>query len=692
MNSIFSQDTRLGQLHTVLGENALVLLRFSGSDHLNDLFEYEVDCLSKIPDIDFDAIIGTHASIKINSQSYGDRLYDGIVTEAKWRGFGENGTRYQLTLRPWFWLADQRRNQRIFHKMSVVSILKELLAPYARLGAPALQITLLDNYPELEYTVQYRESDMQFAMRLMERFGISFHFTHEMGGHTMVLTDDVASHPSVAGGTRDYKPYVGQHNAEAEHFWEWQPGRRLTTGAMRLTDYNFKRPRAAMEAERVGDARHAEGQIESYDYPGDYLSLGQGNDVVQLRMKAERGQDARHTAVGDCVSLGSGMRVTLTGDHIESVHGKGYLCLSATCSFVAESYGSLNDEAQGVSSDEYAYTGQYVLMPETAPMVPERKTPIPVVQGPQTATVVGEGEIDCDEFGRILVHFHWDLEKAYSMRCRVSQNWASKGWGGMVIPRIGMEVVVEFLEGDPDKPLVTGCVYNGANMPPYRLPEHKTRSTFKTDTHQGSGYNELRFEDEKDEEEIFLHAQKDHNTVILNNESHKIGNMRTKSVGVDQKERIGRDKEINVTRDHVETIGQDERKFVRRNAEREVTKDSFDYVNNHRVEYTYANHKEEVGANHYLKVEGNSDVIVGQKLFQRSQVQVLHAKDKFIIGGPGGTIEINGSGVVIRSPNIQLKGPVQVSSGAPDQIASLESAVNEGLDLAQICARKLTDE
>jgi len=156
-------------------------------------------------------------------------------------------------------------------------------------------------------------------------------------------------------------------------------------------------------------------------------------------------------------------------------------------------------------------------------MLPERKTARADVRGPQTAVVVGEGEIDCDEFGRILLRFHWDLDGAWSMRCRVAQNWSGNGWGGMVIPRVGMEVLVEFLDGDPDKPLVTGCVYNGRNKVPYELPRHKTRSTFRTDTHQGTGFNELRFEDANGEEEIYVHAQKDRNTVIENDDTKLVG-------------------------------------------------------------------------------------------------------------------------------------------------------------------------
>jgi type VI secretion system secreted protein VgrG len=171
----------------------------------------------------------------------------------------------------------------------------------------------------------------------------------------------------------------------------------------------------------------------------------------------------------------------------------------------------------GVAGD--AYRGAYTFVPLSAPFAPTRRTPVPVVQGPQTAMVVGDGEIDCDEFGRILVRFHWDLEGAHSMRCRVSQAWASQGWGGIVIPRIGMEVVVEFIEGDPDKPLVTGCVYNGKNGAPFGLPASKSKSGFKTQTHQGSGFNELSFEDQAGREMLFVHAQKDLSRVILDNES-----------------------------------------------------------------------------------------------------------------------------------------------------------------------------
>ena len=541
MNAPFKQTERLGRLSTALGSDVLALLRFDGTDHLNDLFEYRVEALAIRDDLDFDALVGTHATVEVEAHDQ-MRPFDGIVTSARWAGVGENGHRYDLTLRPWFWLAGRRRNQRIFHNKTVVEILQELLGEYAGLGDPALEISLSKSYPKLEYTVQYRESDLDFARRQMERAGISFHFRHSIGSHTLVLTDDVLAHPEI--GARPFKRYDGHHQYEQEHFWDWAPERNITTGAVRLVDYNFKKPNQAMETEHMGDAAHAQGQIESFDYPGDYLAQDVGKLVAGLRTEQERGADRRNRAVGDCVSLGAGMRMTLTGDQVPGL-GETYLCLSASHHFVSEAYGS-----GGQGSDGYSFTGSYVLMPDTAPMAPPKRTPVAVVQGPQTAMVVGEGEIDCDEYGRILLRFHWDLANAYSMRCRVSQNWAGGGWGGMVIPRIGMEVLVEFIDGDPDKPIVTGNVFNGKNGVPYELPANKTRSTFRTNTHNGqgnaTGFNELRFEDQSGEEEIFMHAQKDMSIEVLND--------RAKRVARNQAEEVGVDKSIQVGGDHDELI------------------------------------------------------------------------------------------------------------------------------------------
>ena len=677
MQSLFSQSNRMGRLSTVLGADVLVLQRFEGSDHLNRLFDYQVDCLAGHSDLDFDALIGTHATVTLATQEGGAQAFDGIVTEARWLGAGDNGHRYRLRLQPWAFLAGLRRNQRIFHNKTVVEILTELLGAYADAGA--LTVKLTADYPELEYTVQYRESDLDFATRMMERHGISYHFTHAEGAHEMVLSDLAESHVSL--GMRPFKPDDGHHQEAISHFWDWHPARRITTGAIRLTDYNFKKPTAAMETEHTGDAAYAQGQIESFDWPGDYLDQGRGRVMAQLRSTGERGQDRRYEAVGDIVDLRGGLRVSLGGDPVPGT-GDDYLCLSATHSYTSDNYGS-----GGAAGDGYAYSGRYLMMPASAPMLPELKTPRADVRGPQTAVVVGEGEIDCDEYGRILVRFHWDLEGAWSMRCRVSQNWAGNGWGGMVIPRIGMEVLVEFLDGDPDKPLVTGCVYNGKNKVPYDLPANKTVSTFKSDTHQGSGYNEFRFEDERGREEVFMHAQKDHNTIIENDESHTIGHDRTKSVGNDQSESIGHDKMISVSNDHRETIGNDMLYTVGRNQQESYGKDHIHRVGNIHKQSIHADHLYETGRNFNGEVFGRYTLDVGESITNNTKIHTLMAFEKLVLKGPGGKITLDASGITLEAANIRLKGNVTMGGSGGAQVPTLQMAAREGLPLCEECAK-----
>ncbi|KIT15577.1 type VI secretion system Vgr family protein [Jannaschia aquimarina] len=541
MNALFSQDARQGRLTTTLGKDALVLLRMDGTEELSGDFEWRVEALSTRGDVDLHALLGTPATVEVDLAG-GTRHFDGVVCEARHAGVSENGFRYDLVLRPWLHVAGLRRNMRIFHNKTVVQIVEEVLSAYADLGEPHLEVALTEDYPVLEYTVQYGESDADFVRRQLERFGITWSWVHGDGTHAMRLTDLPESHALVPGGDRPYYGVEGHHLAEEEHFRTWSSAERITTGAVRLTEYNFKTPRAMQEVDRMGDASHPHGQVESYDWPGDYLDQGGGRGVVARRAQGERGQAPRHRATGFVASLGAGGRVTLAGDRVENATGRTFLCLRAEHRFRSQAYGTGDAQA-----DEVPYEGSYVLMPDDAPLVPERRTPGPKVQGPETAVVVGEGEIDCDEHGRILARFHWDDTGAHTMRMRVSQNWASKGWGGMVIPRIGMEVIVEHLRGDPDKPIVTGCVFNGVNYAPYALPANKTKSVFRSDTHKGRGFNELTFEDDRGREEVYLHAQKDQTIHVENN--------RAKRIDVNQFESVGHNKAIEVGNNHEEVVG-----------------------------------------------------------------------------------------------------------------------------------------
>lgn len=682
MNAPFLQANRRAQLETVLGPDVLVLLRMDGEEELSGDFTWTIQALSADPHLDLNELLGTHATVEMKVAG-GMRYFDGIIAEAEWCGMEENGNRYDLVLRPWFHIAGLRRNQRIFHNQTVNAILDNVLNDYASLGSPHMEMQLTQDYPELEYTVQYNESDADFARRMMERFGITWHWVHSNGNHTLVLTDLVNTHQDVPGGTRPYYGVDGYKMHDEEHFSEWRGGARVTTGAVRLTEYNFKTPNASQEVSEVGNAEHANGQVESFDWPGDYLNAGEGGQTVARRIAEETGQALRTIAKGDVASLGAGICVTPSGNTLPGATGNRFVCLRANHEFRAQAYGTGN--AQG---DEEAYRGTYILMPDTAPFRPERRTRKPLVHGPQTAVVVGAGEVDCDEYGRILVRFHWDLDGANSMRCRVSQNWASKGWGGMVIPRIDMEVVVEFLEGDPDKPLVTGCVYNGANDVPYPLPANKSKSTFRTDTHEGSGFNELMFEDQADEELIYMHGQKDQEIEILNDRSKSIGRDESNAIGRDRSQSVGQDETMAVGRDQSESIGRDVIYQVARNQQESYGKDHVHFVGNIHKQDIYADHIIQTGRNRQETVAGKSILDVTQSITNNTGKHTLMAFEKFTIKGPGGKITIDGSGITLEAARINLKGSVSMGGGGSAQVPTLQGAANNAMPLVEECIKQ----
>ncbi|MEJ6404138.1 type VI secretion system Vgr family protein [Yoonia sp. 2307UL14-13] len=763
MSISFDQTGRFGRLTTNLGDSALALMRFNGEDAVNALFTYYVEAISLEPDIDLGGLIGSHANIAFETLIGETRHFDGIVTEAENMGGSTNGNLYRLTLRPWFWLCGQRKNHRIFHNKTVVQIIEEVFGDWSGASDPLFENRLASNYPELEYTVQYGESDLDFITRQMERFGISYHFTHTDGGHTLVMTDMSENFTPLSGQTRPYVNAVGEYNMEEEHFWGWKAGRGLTTGAVRMADFNFKTPKKAMEVDRAGDPGYdAHGAIESYYYPGDYPDQGAGKSLSNLRLTQEQSRDRRHRVQGNVTTLSSGMIVGPKEQKAPVVKPGPYVCLMARHSYTSDSYGSGDTD-----TDEMAYRGEYVLTELDAPYAPERKTARPIIHGPQTAMVVGEGEIDCDEHGRILVRFHWDLAGANSMRCRVVQTSASGEWGGMIIPRIGMEAVVEFLEGDPDKPMVTGCVFNGGTDSPYQLPAHKTKHVMRADTHQGSGFNEISFEAEAGQENMAIHAQKDQTIRVLNDQSANIAANRIENIGANAStaitanmmERVGANKSITVggggsagLLQMLMPLVQAGGKFLKKGAQKGgapgsvmtfaggvagvadmpkelaaiAQKQSFSGSGEHRsgggaaqllqgaimsallgklmpetgsMNTTVERHKKDtigqsateqigvakntvvgnvmttsVGKLKKTKVGEDYELETKKSIFSRTRKHVLHAKDKFTIAGPGGTIIIDKSGITIKTKHLKVKSPkVDFTSGAPDQVDALKS-------------------
>lgn len=657
MNVVLKQDRRAGVLTTPLGTDQLVLSRFDGSEGVSELFEWRIEALSNDGDLDFDALLGKNATLTIHGTAGGTRHFDGIVTETQWLGVRDHFHCYRLVLRPWLWVLSHRTDCFIFHEKTVPQIIAEV---FARHGALAdFEDRTSASYPPLEYCVQYRESDMSFVTRLMEEYGISYFFTHEEGAHRLVMTDGNAQFDAVPRGSRPYLPLAGQDRRTEECLHHFIPERRFASGKATFRDYNFKSPSAQMEAEQAGTGAYEHADKELYDYPGRYEKQGQGKILSRIRMESEEALDRRCLASGNCVTLFPGGTMSLTG-HPFASYNKEYVLLRCQHSFISQQYRS---GAGSIGED--SYEGQYEMIDSAIPIRPQRVTPKPMVHGPQTAIVVGKDgeEIDCDEYGRILVRFFWDRKNDQSMRCRVAQNWASKQWGGMIIPRIGMEVMVEHLEGDPDRPIVTGCVYNGENMPPYTLPRFKTRSTFKSDSHKGNGYNELRFEDEKDAEEVFLHAQKYLNAIVLDDETWDVGGNRDFKIAKSQSQRIGQDKDMTVGGDHREQVGASRSETIGANYARSVGSNESVTIG--------SNQSVAIGGNMSQSIAGNTRFEIGGKAHLSTDSSQYFDAGTDIVIDAGTTIclKVGGNYIKIGPAGIEIEGTmVRVNcGGSPSQ-------------------------
>jgi type VI secretion system secreted protein VgrG len=509
------QDKRPGEFNSPLGKDKLSLTRFDGSEGLGELFDYRVEAVSSQKNIDFNAALGHNCSVTLKSANGPDRIFNGVLVETQWVGSTEDLFIYRLVLRPWLWLLSRTSDCRIWHNKTALDIIKEV---FRDRGFTDYRDATTSGFPTLEYCVQYRETDLNFICRLLEKHGVYFFFEHSDSRHMLVLADAKSSHKPVPG--HEATPFFPgrQERRDVENFSHWTSERRFRSGKYELKDYDFKQPGKNLKADKSVAAKYSKGQMEIFDYPGLYVERSDGETFAKVRLDADQAHDRRRYAAGNAISLFPG-GLTKLERHATDSENIEYLVLRASHSFVAQDYRS-----GGAGGDDYS--GSYELLDSSIPYRSPLVTPKSVIHGPQTARVVGKDgeEVDVDEYGRILVLFHWDRKQKQSCRVRVAQVWAGNKWGGQFIPRIGMEAVVEFLEGDPDRPLVVGTVYNGDNKHPYALPDNKTQSGLKSDSSLGhSGYNELMFEDKKDSEMIRMQAQKDHKVKVLNTETWEIG-------------------------------------------------------------------------------------------------------------------------------------------------------------------------
>jgi type VI secretion system secreted protein VgrG len=525
-----SQANCTAKLKTPLGDDVLVLKGFSGSEGLGELFEFQIDALSEQANVSFDDALGQSCTIELGTYEQKKRYFCGILTHAQWIGGDQEYSAYRLVLRPWFWLLGQRADCRIFLDKKVTEILQDVFTKAGFSNGADFKLPS-GSYDKIEYCVQYRETDFAFASRLMEQYGIYYFFEHSDGKHKMVLADSGSSHSKIPDLPQvQYNKQAVGYFRQKQHLHSWTSDRRFRTAKIEFNDYDYLKPPKNLRANKEASEGYNP-KYEVYDYPGKYDEQDKGKKFAQFRLEAEQAIDHRRMTEGDAPSIFAGGLVTVEKHPTSDEENMEYLVVGAAHSFGTQNYSSKS------AQEVIRYSGTYEFQPSDRPFRSLPLTPKPRIYGIQTAKVVtkkGEDgeEISTDEHGRIWVKFFWDREPQKTCPIRVAQVWSSKQWGGQFIPRIDMEVVVEFLEGDPDRPLVTGCVFNGDNKYPFKLPDNKTQSGLKSDSSKGhDGYNQIMFEDKKGSEDIVMHAEKDHDVTVRNAQTHTIGEIFTPPKG-----------------------------------------------------------------------------------------------------------------------------------------------------------------
>ncbi|MHC6225670.1 type VI secretion system Vgr family protein [Pseudomonas sp. X10] len=620
-----TQNNRWVQVDSPLGEDVLLLQSMEGSEELGRLFHYELDLTSEDPAIKFDQLLGKPMGLALELYDGSKRYFHGIACSCRQlTGHGQFAG-YRVSLRPWFWLLTRTSDCRVFQNITVPEIIKQV---FRDLGFSDFEDSLSGSYREWEYCVQYRETSFDFISRLMEQEGIYYYFRHEKARHVLVLADAYGAHSTVANyaSVPFYPP--DRQMRERDHFYEWQLTREVQPGSLALNDYDFQRPRTSLEVRSSVLRNHSNGDHPLYDYPGEYSQYNDGEHYARTRIEAIHSQFERVQLCGCARGLGSGHLFKLTG-YERADQNREYLVVVARYQIRQEPYesGQLDQTEQFISELD--------CMDASQAFRPLPLTPMPIVRGPQTAVVVGPSgeEIWTDQYGRVKVHFHWDRHdqsnENSSCWIRVSQAWAGKNWGAIQIPRIGQEVIVSFLEGDPDRPIITGRVYNAEQTVPYKLPANATQSGVKSrSSKDGSlaNFNEIRMEDKKGEEQLFIHAEKNQDIEVENDESHWVGHDRSKTIDNnetvhvkhDRTETVDNNETISIGVNRTESVGNDEKITIGANRTEEVRSNETITIGADRTEKVGANENitivsnrtEDVGGNETIGITGNRNETV----------------------------------------------------------------------------------
>ncbi len=632
------QDHRWLAINTPLGADVLAVRSIALQEQMSRLFQIEAELRSEDGKVDFDKVIGHNVTIRLHLAQKATRYFNGYVSRFVQVANEGDFASYRATIVPWLWFLTRTSDCRIFQQKSIPDIIEDVFKGH---GFNDYKLKLSGTYGKREYCVQYRETDFNFVSRLMEQEGIYYYFAHENGKHTLVLADSTSAHSAFPDyGEITFNP-IQKGVDGREVVLDWTMEKEVQPVATALQDFDFKKPKTSLMASTNVTRKYGMAQFEIYDYPGEYVEHDTGTRLADVRLAELQSQYETLRGQASARGLAAGYTFKLKG-HPRADQNREYLITGVSLHVDAGEF------ASGGAAGEF-FSCNFVCLDKAQQFRPARLTPKPIVQGPQTAIIVGPKgeEIHTDKYGRVKVMFHWDryskADENSSCWIRVSSEWAGKKWGAIYLPRIGQEVIVEFLEGDPDQPIITGRVYNGDAMPPYDLPAEKTKSTLKSNSSKGgAGFNEIRFEDKKGEEQIFVHGEKNQDIRIKNDAFEWIGNNRHLIVVKDQIEHIENNRDETVDADHKEKIGKDRHLKVVGKEAKEVGESLSLTVKGDVIEVFKKNHSEATTNDYYLK----ADNIV-------------------IEGMTNVTIKVGGSSIAIAADGIALKtdGLVKIEAG-----------------------------
>lgn len=528
----------------------LLIKHLSASEEMGQLFEFNVHAVSDSNTLEPEDLLGKPACVELVLDSGAKRFFHGVVCamgteEAQGKRYG-----YRLVLRPWLWLLTRRSDTRVFQGKTMQEIVKEVFEPFKT----DFEFKLTGSLPVYEYCVQYRETDFNFVSRLLQQEGAYYYFKHEAGKHTVVIVNAPSAHEPSAHQSKFL--YRGPVDAEqdSETISRWSAHKEIQSGQVVLRDYDFVKPELSLQAKTSASRTGASKLLEIYDYPGVYGNPAGGEHYAKIRMEEQQAAFMRVSGQGAVRALACGHRFTLS-EHPREDQNKAHIVLSTHIECSLSGY----EAGDGQTSYHCSFTA----LDASETYRPRRMAPKPSVAGLHTAVVVGPAgqEIHTDEHGRIKLQFHWDRlgkkDEKSSCWVRVATPWAGKNWGMLALPRIGQEVVVDFLEGDPDRPMVIGSVYNGEHKPPYELPKHATVSTSKSSSSQGGGkthFNELRFEDKKGSEYIWLQAEKDFHQLVKNDATLQVDGNQQRLVAKDLSEKIDGEVKVKIGKDFAQEV------------------------------------------------------------------------------------------------------------------------------------------